>query len=118
FEDSTTARRFGVKLAMYDTLGRTNANLTSRTGYLNQRTQKLVAQGNVVLVLGSGRQIETEELNYDPETHRIWSDVSTRIRYPASEGGGVTISGTFSTDDKFQNMAGTEMRGKIPGLKL
>jgi hypothetical protein len=59
--------------------------------------------------------IESEELNYDPEANRIWSDVFTRMRHP--DGGSTTFQ-TFSTDDKFQNMTGTGMTGRIPGLKL
>jgi LPS export ABC transporter protein LptC len=117
-EDSTTARMFGVKLVMYDTLGHVTANLTSDRGRYDQRTQKTVAQGHVVLVLADGRQIETEELNYDPESHRIWSNVFTRMRYPASQGGGSTTFDTFTVDDKFLNPSGTNARGRIPGLKL
>jgi LPS export ABC transporter protein LptC len=117
-EDSTTAQLYGVKLVKYDTLGRTTANVTSRKGRYNQRTQKLLAQGSVVVVLSDGRRIETEELNYDPESHRIWSDVFTRMRYPASQGGGSTTFETFATDDKFLNPSGTGLQGRIPGLKL
>jgi LPS export ABC transporter protein LptC len=114
-EDSTTAQLFGVKLMKYDTLGRTTANVTARRGRYNQRTQNLVAQGSVVVTLSDGRRVETEELNYDPESHQIWSDVFTVVRHPNGE---ATRFQTFSTDDKFQNMTGTGMTGRIPGLKL
>jgi LPS export ABC transporter protein LptC len=114
-EDSTVAQLYGVKLMMYDTLGRTRADLTSLRGSLNQRTQKMVARGKVVLVLADGRRIETEELNYDPEAHRIWSDVFTRLRH--ADGGSTTFD-TFTADDKFQNVQGQNARGRIPGLKL
>lgn len=114
-EDSTTAQLYGVKLVKYDTLGRTTANVTASQGRYNQRTQMLVARGNVVVKLSDGRRIETEELHYDPESHLIWSDVFTRMRHTD---GGVTSFQTFSTDDKFQNMGGTGMSGRIPGLKL
>jgi LPS export ABC transporter protein LptC len=114
-EDSTFAQLFGVRLMMYDTLGRRTADVTSLRGLVNQRTQKTVAQGKVVLVLADGRRIETEELNYDPELRRIWSDVFTRMRHPD---GGFTTFQTFSTDDKFQNLTGTGMTGRIPGLRL
>lgn len=114
-EDSTTAQMYGVRLEMYDTLGRRTADLRSLRGSVNNRTNKLVARGKVVLVLSDGRQLETEELNYDPEQHRIWSDVFTRMRHP--DGGSTTFE-TFSTDDKFLSPGGTGMRGRIPGLKL
>lgn len=114
-EDSTAAQLFGVKLLMYDTLGRQTANLRSQRGRFDQRTQKMVAQGKVVLTLSDGRRIETEELNYDPETHRIWSDVFTRMHW--ADGGSTTFD-TFTVDDEFRNPMGTNARGRIPGLKL
>jgi len=114
-EDSTQASLFGVKLLMYDTLGRQQADLTSVRGLLNQRTQEMVAQGNVVLLLADGRRVETEELHYDPEGHRIWSDVTTRME---STPGCVATFETFTVDDKFNNPTGTNARGCVPGLRL
>lgn len=115
YEDSTVAEMFGVQLMMYDTLGRRTAELGSRGGRFDMRTQKMVAQGEVVLRLSDGRRIESEELNYDPEQHRIWSDVFTRMHW--ADGGSTTFD-TFTVDDEFRNPMGTNARGRIPGLKL
>ena len=81
----------------------------------NQRTQKMVARGDVVLVLADGRRIETEELNYEPETGRVWSDVPTRMLWSP---GCVSTFSTFTVDDKFRNPTGTDGRGCLPGLRL
>lgn len=115
FEDSTTAQMYGLHLMMYDSIGRKTADLRSLRGDYNQRTQKMVARGAVVLVLSDGRKVETEELNYDPESHRIWSDVSTKM---TDRSGSVSTYETFATDDEFKNPSGTGLRGKVPGLKL
>jgi LPS export ABC transporter protein LptC len=115
YEDSATAQLFGVRLMMYDTLGNRTADLRSERGTANQRTQKMLARGNVVLVLADGRRIESEELSYDPELHRVWSDVFTRMTWPD---GGVTTFETFTGDDEFKNPSGTGLKGKVPGLTL
>lgn len=115
YEDSTTAQLYGVRLMMYDTLGKRTADLRSQRGVYNQRTQKMIARGTVVLILADGRKVETDELNYDPEAHRIWSDVPTKMTAPD---GSVSSYQTFSTDDEFRNPQGTGMRGKVQGLKL
>lgn len=113
YEDSSTARLFGVDLMMFDSVGNRTADVRSRFGRLNMLTQQMSAQGSVVVVLGDGTRIETEELNYDPQTQRIWSDVETRQVWPD---GGITTFATFRTDEKFSFFDGTGMRGRAPGL--
>lgn len=115
YEDSATAQLFGVRLMMYDTLGNRTADLRAERGTANQRTKMMLARGNVVLVLSDGRRIESEELSYDPDTHRIWSDVFTRMTWPD---GSVTTFETFTVDDEFRNPRGTGLRGQVPGLTL
>ena len=78
YEDSTTAQMYGVHVMRYDSIGKRTADLRSRRGNYNQRTQKMIARGSVVLVLADGRRIETEELNYDPESHRICAHPTNR----------------------------------------
>lgn len=115
FEDSATAQLFGVRLMMYDTLGNRTADLRAERGSANQRTNMLLARGKVVLVLADGRRIESEELSYDPDTRRIWSEVFTRMTWPD---GSVTTFETFTVDDEFRNPRGTGLRGQVPGLTL
>jgi LPS export ABC transporter protein LptC len=101
FEDSSVAHVKTVNLVLYDEAGKVNARVTSKSGRLNTFSQAMTATGNVVLITETdGRRIETEELNYDPTTHRVWSTVRTVQRHQ----GGVLTGNGFEADDKFQNV--------------
>ncbi|HUF50265.1 MAG TPA: LPS export ABC transporter periplasmic protein LptC [Longimicrobiales bacterium] len=79
FNDSSAIHLIGVNLETFDVNGRVTAELTSKTGQLDRNTNRMIARGTVVLnVKGAQPQtITTEELHYDPQTKRIWSDVSS-----------------------------------------
>ena len=102
-----------VHLLLYNANGQEAADLVSKTGELDQRTNAMVARGNVVLVgRGSGVQrIETEELHYDPNTHQLWSTVSSRV---TQKGNVVTTQG-FKADDQLQRIEMKAIRGRVEG---
>ena len=78
WEDSAKTLMFPVDLKLYDRNGAQTAHLTADEGELHSKTNRMVARGNVVLVTVDGdRRILTEELHYDPQRERIWSDVHT-----------------------------------------
>jgi LPS export ABC transporter protein LptC len=78
WEDSAKTLMFPVDLKLYDKNGAQTAHLTADEGELHSQTNRMVARGNVVLVTVDGdRRILTEELHYDPQRERIWSDVHT-----------------------------------------
>ena len=116
FEDSMKAHVKNVNLTLYDDIGRESAQLTSREGEFSQVSQAMVARGKVVLVTRGAdpRTIETEELHYDPNTKRIWSDKPTRMM---SRGATVNGSG-FTADDSFTNVRITNASGRGTGLKF
>ena len=114
YEDSSLAKVRKVNLVLYDEAGKVSARLTSKSGVLNTFTQGMVARGNVVLVTETGRQIETEELHYDPTTHRIWSNVHTTQRHQ----GGVLTGTGFEADDKFNNVRITGARSTGGGFRI
>jgi len=115
YEDSSLAKVRKVDLVLYDEAGKVSARLTSKAGRLNTFTQSMVATGNVVLITESdGRRIETEELHYDPTTHRVWSNVFTRQTH---QGGVMTGSG-FEADDKFSNVRVTGARTSGGGFRI
>ncbi len=115
YDDSARADLRGVHLKMFDTQGRETATLTSRSGVVNNRTQAMVARGGVVLVTTEGnKRIETEELHYDPNTHRIWSTVASTLQ---QNGTRVTGDG-FTADDQMHNLQMTHPRGKVEGMKV
>lgn len=112
--DSSRYDLVGVDLKTYDVTGRLSATLTSETGEYSTVGQKMVARGNVVLITTDGRRIETEELHYDPNTRRIWSDVPTTVY----EEGYVMRGTSFTADDGFRNVNIPGYRGPIPGARI
>lgn len=114
YEDSSLAKVRKVDLVLYNEQGKVNATLKSKAGRLNTYTQQMVASGNVVLITQDGRQIETEELHYDPNTHRVWSTVRTTQRHQ----GGVLTGTGFEADDKFNNVRVTGARSTGGGFKI
>ncbi len=111
YADSAKANLVKVHLLLYNATGQKAADLTSRTGQLDQRSNAMIARGNVVLVAtgGGAQRVETQELHYDPNTHKVWSDVSSTIY----QGGTRTVAGGgFSADDQLQNIS---MKGGVHG---
>jgi LPS export ABC transporter protein LptC len=101
FEDSSVTHLRVVHLDMFSDDGRLTTTVTSETAEYNQSTQKTVARGNVVLVMPeAGRTIWTEELHYDPQQKRVWSDVPVRM----VEAGREFRGQRFTADDQFNNI--------------
>jgi LPS export ABC transporter protein LptC len=110
YDDSSKVFVKKVNLKFFDENGEESGSLTSRDGDFNTTTQAMLARGSVVLITKTGnRRIETEELHYDPQSHRIWSTVKTLM---IQEGDRVTGSG-FSADDKFQNVSIKDASGRV-----
>lgn len=114
FNDSAAVQLRGVNLEIYGDDGNLRATLTSSTGALDQNTNQMVARGDVVLIVHGheGRTVWTEELHYDPNQKRIWSDVRTRT---LTERGEELTGEGFSSDEDFRNFevqqpAGTGIR--------
>lgn len=114
YDDSSMAKVHNANLTLFDEQGKISAHLTSRTGDVNSATQAMVARGNVVLVTNDAGTIETEELHYDPQNHRVWSNVHTVKR----QNGGVLSGSGFDADDKFSNVRITNARSSGGGLKI
>jgi LPS export ABC transporter protein LptC len=115
YNDSSVYDLRGVTLDIYSTEGRPAAKVTSESGRMNVATDAMTATGHVVLITPDNVRIETEELHYDPNTHRIWSDVETR-RF--SSDGKEAIADSFSSDDQFTNITYIHLRGDVTGLKM
>ncbi len=112
YNDSAKADLRKVHLVLFNETGGEAANLTSKAGQLDQHTNAMVATGNVVLVARSGGQrIETEELHYDPNQHRVWSTVKSII---TQQGSRVTTQG-FNSDDQLHNIQMNKVQGTVRG---
>jgi hypothetical protein len=122
YNDSAAVQLRGVNLEVYDPEGRLTATLKAVAGELNQNTSKMVAfgvdgcmqrpehEGCVMLTVhgAEGRVVWTQELHYDPQQKRIWSDVTTRSRTQRGED---MTGSSFTSDDQFRNFRITEPRG-------
>ncbi len=75
-----TGKVFGdtVQVEFYDETGAFVSLLTAETGEMDQSSRKMIARGNV-FVRGRDSTIKTEELHYDPQGDRIYSQVETEI---------------------------------------
>ena len=99
FSDSATVKLKGMRLVFYNSDGTERASVTADAGELDENTDRMVARGNVVLiVLSDGRRIETAELNYNPGEDRIWSDSMTVM----NDGGVVSRGMGFNSDLQFR----------------
>lgn len=112
FNDSSVNHLFGVDMTLFDDDGRPRAHLTAESGVLQQRTEEMVARGNVVLrVQEQGVVVETSELFYDPQGERIWSDSVSTLRR-----NGQTQRGTcFQSDLQFTAISVCQPVGAIIG---
>ena len=114
FEDSAKAKVKNIKMTLYDEAGKESAKVTALAGDVYTGTRRMTARGNVVLTTTEGRQIRSEELNYDPNTHRIWSNLPTTQRYQ----GGTLSGSSFDADDKFVNVRIMNARSTGGGMKF
>jgi len=101
WQDSAAVHLRGqVDLKVLESDGSERAHVTADRGVMDTRTNRMVARGNVVLVIpGDTRRLETQELHYDPQGDRIWSDSSFVHRHR----GQVTRGRAFTSDLEFRN---------------
>jgi LPS export ABC transporter protein LptC len=99
FPDSSIHALRNPTLVLYTPQGVERARVVAERGRLNLGTKELVAWGNVVLTIPEGdRRVETQELNYDPDGDRIWSDSASAMW----EGTTVTRGESFKSDLEFR----------------
>jgi LPS export ABC transporter protein LptC len=99
YPDSSVYSLRNPTLIMYTPQGVERARVVAERGRLNLSTKELVARGNVVLTIPEGeRRVESQELNYDPDGDKIWSD-SASVMW---EGTTVTRGESFESDLDFR----------------
>jgi LPS export ABC transporter protein LptC len=109
YEESTSAILKTMHLVFYDELGNERATVTGTDGDWNMETNRMVARGDVVLLVhADSSTIESQEIYYDPGLERIWSD-STTVR--TMKDGSVTSGTAFESDMSFENLTIANMRG-------
>lgn len=104
-----------VRLQFFNEVGVQTGTLTSKTGEYDITTGAFIARGDVVLVTESPdgqRRLETEELHYDVQGDRLWSEKP----FVLNQNGRVTRGSSFRSDSRFQSWSVTnaQTEGGIP----
>lgn len=108
FNDSSVVNMWGVDMTLFHENGTERARVTSERGTFHRLSEKMVARGNVVLVMDGGdRRVESAELHYDPSSDRIWSDSSAVYTH----GGRQTRGTCFRSDLEFTSYTVCDIRG-------
>lgn len=109
FEDTGLADLHQMNIVFYDETGRERATVTGQSGEWNRQTDRMVARGDVELFIHSDSStIESQEIYYDPQLDRVWSD-STTVR--TMKDGTVTSGTAFESDMSFENVRIENVRG-------
>ncbi len=109
FADSTKVDLRVMVVTFYDESGRERATVRGRTGEWNQDTDRMVARGDVeLLVHTDSSTLRSQEIYYDPDSDRIWSDSAT-VRTLAN--GTETRGSAFESDIEFTNVRILNVRG-------
>jgi LPS export ABC transporter protein LptC len=74
FDENTRTDMRSVHGIFFDSDGKKDAVLTSRTGMFNQRLNSLEARGDVVITGMDGRTLETPHVRYDQRVNLISGD--------------------------------------------
>jgi LPS export ABC transporter protein LptC len=114
YEATSTVELRTVHVLLYDEHGQQRGTLTSLRGRLNTRTEAMTAEGNVILVTEDGTRIESEELHFDPEQDRIWSEKATTLW----EDGSVVHGDGFTSDGQLRNVRVTRPTGRFEDLRI
>jgi len=89
YRDSSIYHLRKPELILFTASGARRARITADRGRYNPNTREILAQGGVILVITEGnKRVESEELHYDPNGDRIWSDSAATMIEPGrvSEG--------------------------------
>jgi LPS export ABC transporter protein LptC len=109
FADSAKVDLRVMTVDFYDESGVERATVRGTHGEWNQDTDLMVARGDVELLVQSDSSIiRSQEIHYDPQTDRIWSDSATAR---TMSDGSVTRGSSFESDIEFTNIRILNVRG-------
>lgn len=109
FTDSAKVDLRVMVVTFFDEQGRERATVRGRTGEWNQDTDRMVARGDVELFVHTDSStLRSQEIFYDPDSDRIWSDSAT-VRTLAD--GTETRGSAFESDIEFANIRIMNVRG-------
>ncbi len=69
----------GIELDFYDKNGKHTSYISAEKGKFFENTEDVIGQGNVIVVSDTGMTLFTEELRWDSEMNKIFSDTLVMI---------------------------------------
>lgn len=112
YEQTAIAVLKQMEIIFYDEVGGERATVTGRDGEWGTETNRMVARGDVLLLIHEDSStIESAEIYYDQDLERIWSDSTTIRRF---NDGSVFSGSSFESDMEFENIRIANMRGGLP----
>src|SRR5215212_9352859 len=100
FDDNTRIELRKVETTFYTTSGARDAYLTSRRGTYNNRTNLMIARGDVIVITEEGRRMVTPELQYNQQSNEISTDSAFVLTEPGRRLEGIG----FRSDPNMQNV--------------
>ncbi len=98
----------GVAVDFYDVNGRKRTRLTAESGDMNESTNDITAQGNVVVVSDTGVTVFSERLGYRQATGKIYSDTDVTL---ISDKGDTLYGTGFESDTQLRRWKITRLTG-------
>ncbi len=101
--------RYGIDIVTYDSLDNPESTLVSDYAIYYENRKLWEARGNVVATGQDDRTLYTQQLFWDQQTGRVYSNVDSKV----VQDGDVFIGEGFESDDKFQNWTFRNYVGRI-----
>lgn len=103
--------RKGVKITTYkdDTTATVDGSLVADYAIYYEKQRLWEAKGNVVVENTNGTKVYTEQLFWNDRTHRIYSNVDTKL---VDRSGNTTIGEGFESDDKLRLPVMRKVKGR------
>lgn len=105
--------RKGVKITTYkdDSLSTVDAVLTANYAIYYENRKLWEAKGNVVVVKSDGKNLYTQQLFWNQQTKKIYSNVDSKI--VQNNGRDVFIGEGFESDEEFKDWRFRRMKGRM-----
>ena len=99
----------GIQMVFYDTSGAVKSTLNSEYAINYIKNKKMEARNHVVATNSQGQQLFTEQLIWDQETHKIYTDKKVKI---VTEGK-ILFGDGLTADESFEDWEITNPVGDI-----
>ena len=78
-DDPHTDLTNGVELDFFDTAGILSSKLTARRGRILPKKQRMEVEEQVVFINAKGEKLETEQLTWDQDSDRVFTDRPVKV---------------------------------------